>query len=143
MPSGLAERDVTVELLGRLRERLERAAGLEHDMRASLRLADAAGIESATCRLETVALEIRLIAAELARLPEVGRAPELDRARAELDRTATRLARSSAVGGGLLERLVGMARRFTAAIDADTETYLGSGAVRERSVRGLRLEEKA
>jgi hypothetical protein len=143
MVSELGDRSAEAELLDRLRQRLERAAGLEHDMRASLKRADVAGIETATSRLETVALEVRLVAAELDRLPRTSGAPDVERARVELDRTATRLARSAAVGGGLLHRLVGMTRRFTAALDADTEPYLSSGAVRERALHGLRLEEKA
>jgi hypothetical protein len=130
-------------LLDRLRERLEIVASLEHEMRASLGRGDARAIDDTTSRLETVALEVRLLAAELERLPGATGGAGLDVARAELDRTAMRLARSSAVGGGLLERLIALTRKFTAALDADTETYSGNGGVRERPMRGLRLEEEA
>jgi len=145
MLSALGERGARAELLGRLRLRLEQAAELEDEMRRGLRDADATRIEAATCRLETVALEVKLLAAELDRFPAGAdiHDPDVQRARAELDETATRLARSSAVGGGLLERLIGLSRRLTKALDAGTETYLYSGVARERTVRGLTLEEEA
>jgi hypothetical protein len=133
-------------LLERLRDRLEEAAALTVDMQHDLHRGDSRAIESGTSRLETVLLEFKLLAEEHGRLPlRPGDAdPAECRARLELERTATRLARSAAVTGGLLERLVRVSRKIIDTFQAaGGETYLPSGRTRETPFRGLHLREEA
>ena len=134
-----------VVLLDRLRERLEQIAELSTAMQRALKRTDVAAIDEAATRLETLALEFKLLAAEYRRLPEPdGDSPDLQRARGDLEQTAMRLARSAAVGGGLLERLVAVTRQLVHVIDAAVgETYLPSGRTRERDLDGMRLREQA
>jgi hypothetical protein len=129
-----------------LRERLEQAGSLTADVRDALKRADGRGIEAATSRLETLALELKLLHAEYRRLPaeDAGRdEPALTHARAALEAAATRLARSSAAGGGLLERLVTMSRNLIGTVQAARgETYEASGHTRDLPVEGLRLRKQ-
>ncbi len=135
------------ELLDRLRERLEQAELLTGEMQQGLQRADSHTIEAASARLDTLALEFKLLHAEYSRLPKVDETttePGLATARAGLDRTATRLARSAAIGGGLLERLVALTSKLIGTLQtAGGETYLASGKTRELPFEGLRLREKA
>ena len=144
-----AKRPSRAQLLDRIREMLEQAGGLGAAMREGLKRADVESIEGATSRLQTLALEFKLLEAEYRRLP-VGRdeAPadrvELARSRARLEQAATRLARSAAVVGGLLERMVAMSRNLLAALDAAAgESYLPNGLTRESRAKGIRLREQA
>jgi hypothetical protein len=135
-----------IELLDQLRERIQAAVAESGTMRAALARADVAGIESATERLQTIALELKLLEAERRRRPTGGRdvpAGESLRVRRELEAMLTRLARVAAVDGGVLERLVSLGHRLIDAIYPAGESYLPSGRPREIAGRGLRLREKA
>jgi hypothetical protein len=113
-------------------------------MSRALRSADAAAIDAATAQLETVALEFRVLEGEHRRLGPAQPEPGLAEAAAKLHETATRLARSAAVSGGLLERLVAQSRRLLSSLaSARGETYLPSGQTREPSLEGLRLRGRA
>jgi hypothetical protein len=115
---------------------------MQHDLHRG----DSRAIESGTARLETVLLEFKLLADEHGRLPQRrdDADPAVRHARIALERTATRLARSAAVTGGLLERLVRVSRKLVDTFQAaGGETYLPTGRTRETPFRGLRLREDA
>jgi hypothetical protein len=134
-------------VLGAIAIRLTQAEALGVEVRRGLAGGDAETIDAATARLETLIIELRLLQAEWSRLPAtLGAATtsaELTAARRELDEAMTRLARSAAVHGGLLERLVGLSRRLLEALgQTDGETYLPSGRSRELPVDGLQLRQQ-
>jgi hypothetical protein len=131
------------KLLAELTERLGLAEALAHEMRRSLVATDAAAIEAATAKAHNTALEFKLLADEYRRLPKDG-APsdELARAQAELEAAALRLARSAALGGGLLERMTTLRRGLLALLsEATGGTYLPSGRSSEVRALGVRVRE--
>ncbi len=142
-----AQKTPRTDAVHRLCERLDLAEALSVEMRNALKQADATAIESATARMETLALEFKVLDAEYRRLPPEdpdAREPGIDRALTRLNDTSTRLARSAAIGGGLLERLVSMSRQLIGALQgASGETYLPSGRTRDLPTKGLRLAEEA
>lgn len=130
-------------LLDHLRERLETVARLEGEMRAALQAADAATIHEATGRLETVLLEFRVLHGELERLPRTDD-DAYAAALARFEEATLRLARASAVGGGLLARLIAMSRALIGAVTAaGNDAYGPSGRGGELGGQGLRLTETA
>ena len=136
-------------LLDGLRRRLETAEELTLAMRAGLASADEAAIELAASRLETLALEYKVLAGELARAREqrslvVDPDERVGAAMTALEETATRIARSSAIAGGLLERMVAMSRGLLDALNPVSGAgYLPSGRSTDYDSRGLRLREQA
>lgn len=130
-------------VLAELRARLEQARGLSDAMRAALARSDAARIEEAWARLETVYLEFRLLAGEHDRLGEGGEGDAaLELARRELETEAERLARSAAVAGGVADRVAALRRGLLSiAAAAARATYrpedevaaLGNSSARWRS----------
>lgn len=131
-------------VLDMLRERLEGAERLHAEMADALKRGDATAIDTATSRLETLLLEFKVLRQGLDRSATATSRDdrELDRAREAFESTAVRLARSSAISGGLLTRLVEMSRRLSAAIEsARGADYMPSGRPSESGRRGLRLEE--
>jgi hypothetical protein len=135
-------------LLDRLRERLEAAEALTLEVRDGLRSADAPAIEDATSRLETLALEFRVLEQEYRRLPEPREdsleSSLVEHSRSELEQAALRIARSAAVGSGLLERLVAVSRNLVATLSPEPgESYLPNGRAREQRFEGFRLKEMA
>jgi hypothetical protein len=133
------------QLLDQLRVRLDAAEKLTAAVQRGLRDADASGIEEATARLETLLLEFRLLEQEYRRLPSTTREtddPKLNRARTDLERAAVRIARSAAVGSGMLARLVAVSRSLIASMGpALGESYRPDGLPREMPFEGLRLKE--
>jgi hypothetical protein len=136
-----------IEMLESLRERLVHAEALVSEMQHGLVRADAETIENAGARLDSVLLEFKVLAEEYGRAPVTSTEETTSderRAHESLEAAATRLARSCAVGGGLLERLVTISRRLTGTLQAARgETYLPTGRTRELAGEGLRLREKA
>jgi hypothetical protein len=135
-------------LLVDLAARLGDAAGLAEEMRAALKRADAAEIEELSARLETVALECRVLAEECARVPSPSEGaadgPELAHARDALHAAARRLARSAAFSNGLLERLITLRRALLAvAASAIGGSYESSGRIPEPQPEGVRLRRNA
>lgn len=130
-------------LMRQLIQRVESAHDLAATVRERLRDGDREGIEEATARLETIAQEFKLLAEEYDRLPEPS-ATEARAVDAALEAAVTRLARSSAVTGGFLERLVHLGRgRLDLLALAKDGTYSRSGHVSELEPRGVRLQERA
>jgi hypothetical protein len=138
---------VRCSLLRQLRERLE----LVHDLSAEVRLAltggDAAKIDDAAAQMETIAQEFKLLAQEYDRLPPHGADETADgpveRERKALAETAERIARSAAVNGGLLERLLTLSRGLIGLFGAATDgTYQSTGRSSELPASGLRLREQ-
>jgi hypothetical protein len=132
-------------ILDQLTERLHAAEAGAQELRRLLAAGDAEAIEAATARIQNVTLEFKLLAEEYRRLPPGD--PEqatVARARAGLDRAATRLARSAAISGGTLERLAGLHRGLLALLsEAAGQTYLHSGRPAELRAEGLRIRESA
>ncbi|MCP3979342.1 MAG: hypothetical protein GY716_08440 [bacterium] len=130
-------------LLLELVDRLTAAETLATTVRSCLQRGDASGIESATARLETTVQEFKLLAQEYARLAVDPDAAELADGRAALEAAATRLARGSAMTGGLLERMLTVSRGLLGLLSGATDgTYLESGRTREPGTRGARLWER-
>lgn len=134
-------------VLGAIAVRLIQAEALGVEVRRGLAGGDAESIDAATARLETLIIELRLLQAEWSRLPAMlgaeAASSELIAARHELDEAMTRLARSAAIHGGLLERLVGLSRRLLETLgQSDGEAYLPSGRSRELPVDGLQLRQQ-
>ena len=133
-------------LLEQLRHRLECAHELALAVRGQLARGATGEIIDGSARLETVAQEFKLLVEEYERLPPTGPDVATDRnvarARLELGETAARIARSSALAGGLLERLIAVSRGrldlFGAAQDG---TYSRDGRIPELDARGARLKE--
>jgi len=131
-------------LLGELRQRLEQAHGLAQEVRGRMTAGETAEIELATARLETLAQEFKVLAEEYARLEAAG--PTVDsrsvaRERAALRDAVAGLARSSAIAGGLLERMVAVSRGRLGMLGTATSGYLPSGRASEPDPRGRRLKE--
>jgi len=133
-------------LLEQLRERLESAHELALVMREQLVRGATDEMVDCTARLETVTQEFKLIAEEYRRLrsdaPHGEADPRLVQARRELELAAARIARSSALSGGLLERLVAVSRgRLDLFGAARNGTYARDGRVSELDARGARIKE--
>ena len=133
------------QLLHRLRERLEAVNLLNVEMHRSLKEGDAAAIHDASSRLETLLLEFKLLHGEYQRLPEPAVGDRaFDNARKQLEISAIQLARSTAIGGGLLERLIHMSRMLIGAIASSAssgDAYDPTGKTPELTGDGLRLRE--
>ncbi len=137
-----------VEMIDRLRVRLEQVADLSTRMRTALRRADAPAIDRATSRLETLALEFKLLHDELMRVPadDDGTAETASEreARARLIDATTALTRSAAVHGGLLERLVTMSNGLVGLIQTTRGTPYGAdGRAGDMTGEGIHLREQA
>ena len=135
-------------VLDGLKERLDAIEALSSDVRGAIVRADRAAIESATARLETLAQEFKLLAEEHARLTSADAGasddPRVVAARDRLRSAAQRLARSSAVAGGLLARVIQMSRGLLSVVtNARGGTYLSTGRTPELAVGGIRLREQA
>jgi hypothetical protein len=116
-------------------------------VRQGLARGDTDSIHSATSRLETIVLEYKLLAREfLAMAPADGEDPEdpdLAVARRSLEEVATRVACSSAVTGGLLERMVTVSRNLLSMLaGSNADGYTPSGRCAEYSPTGLRITER-
>lgn len=140
------ETHLRARLTDQLRERLESAHELAAASREWLKRGDAGEIEAGTARLRSTAEEFKLLVAEFERLPALpadeARDSRLVRAHAELAATVSRLARSSAVSGGLLERLITVARGRLNLLTASKDgTYRPSGESSQPEPRGVRLKE--
>jgi len=136
--------DPRARLLGELRQRLEQAHGLAQEFRGRLTAGEAGEIEAATARLETLAQEFKTLAEEYVRLETLH--PEDDDRSVAEERAALRdavagLARSSAIAGGLLERMVAVSRGRLGMLGTATSGYLPSGRGSEPDPRGRRLRE--
>jgi hypothetical protein len=140
-----ADGAVRTELLKQLRRRLETALGLTLEVRDGLAGGDAAAIDNASARMETAAQEFKLLAQEYDRLPALAEmTPDLEAERAALERAAERIARSAAVTGGLLERMVAISRGLLGLLaSARDGTYSSAGRCSGLEVSGLRLRERA
>ena len=138
--------DPRARLLGELRQRLEQAHGLAQDVRGCMTAGEATEIEVATARLETLAQEFKTLAEEYARLEASGPTAEsrdVARERAALQDAVAGLARSSAIAGGLLERMVAVSRGRLGMLGTATSGYLPSGRASDPDPRGRRLGELA
>jgi hypothetical protein len=114
-------------LFDELRRRLEEVRSLSRAMRTALARADAAGIEGACARLETIHLEVKLLAEEHGRLgPGGDEGPEEALARRAFEQEAAELARAGAVSAALAERIAGLRRGLLAIASAAA----GSGGYR-------------
>jgi len=136
------------QVLRQLQGHLESAEELTRIMRHGLARGDVEAIHVATSRLESVALEFKLLAREVLATPAAGEAdeidPELSDARRSLEKVATRVACSSAVASGVLERLVMVSRSILAQFGGHGgDTYLPSGKNSEGALRGVRMTERA
>jgi hypothetical protein len=116
-------------LVVRVAERLAQVVALTATVRQALRLGDAERIVEATARLETLALEISVLAAEHDRLPAEPSTRELAQARAALERAIADAARGAALGSGLLERMVWTTRRLIETLERGSTgaAYLPTG----------------
>ena len=136
-------------LLGQLRERLEQAESLTKVVRRALTSGQAREIENATSRLETIALEYKLLADEYKALADAivpdGTFcdPGVEQERKALEQTAVQVARSSAITGTLLERMVTISRKLLElAGTAGGQGYEPSGRAPALSA-GIQLKEQA
>jgi hypothetical protein len=138
--------DVRAPLLADLRTRLEEAHSLSEKMRASLRSGSFGEIDAMTARLETAALEFKLLVEEYKRA-HAGVPTEDETvlaAKRDLESAAAHLARSSAISGGVLERMVTIRRGLLALVaDATGEVYESTGRAKELAPRGVRLRQQA
>jgi hypothetical protein len=144
----LAWAEAQTGVIDGLRQRLESIEALSGDVRRALVRADTAAIEDATARVETLAQEFKLLAEEYGRLTRAGAEVSDDfrvaASRAALCETTLRLARSSAVAGGLLARMVQLSRGLLSVLSTAREgTYLPTGRAPELAVEGIRLREQA
>ncbi len=133
-------------LLDQISRRLTCATEIAVDARGRLIHAGGDGIEADIARIETVAQELKLLIEEYERLPaeQVEDEPGAAQAQRRLEQTIAGLARSSAISGGLLERLILISRRRFDLLGTATEgTYLSNGRVSEFDARGVRLKEQA
>lgn len=133
-----------VTLLEQLAQRLDCAHEIALAASSRLARAETPEIEAGIARLETVAQEFKLLVEEYERLPESAVADDRTAAaRRELNRSVARIARSSAISGGLLERMILISRRRLDLLNSATEgTYLSNGRTSEFDARGLRLKER-
>jgi hypothetical protein len=132
-------------LLADLTTRLDAARSLSESMRASLRSGSAEEIDAMTARLETAALEFKVLVDEYKRGAEAsGTDEETADARRGLAEAASRLARSSALSSGVLERLVTIRRGLLSLVaDATGEAYESTGRAKEIAPKGVRLRQQA
>ncbi len=136
------------DLRDRMRSRLAEVRSLSDSLRDALRGGRAEEIEGLTATLESTALEFRVLEEEHRRLsaasPEGADDP---RARASLDALraeAGEVARTAAVAGGLLARLVGMHRALAAVVgQSDPASYGPEGRAPDLSAHGVRLRQRA
>jgi hypothetical protein len=145
---GGPETAVRANLMNGLRERLDAVEPLCASIRRALAAGDASSIESATARLETIALEVRVLADEFRRLPVPGRVEAADEALVAASRalreSALVLARSAAVTHGFLDRTIALRRGLLAAIASATgEGYLPTGRPTDLPDRSVRLRQRA
>jgi len=144
MPSADPSRCVAT-LLEQLTRRLDCAHEIALVTRGQLARAATEDIDASIARLETVAQEFKLLVEEYDRLP-LGAGdhdPRVAEARRALDRAVANIARSSAISGGLLERLILVSRRRLELLDSAVEgTYKSNGRSAEFDARGLRLKER-
>jgi len=146
-PDRTHDSKVRCDLLRKLRQRLELAHELSAEVRAALTGGESDRIDNAAAQMETIAQEFKLLAQEYGRLPqpEAGYGPDraLERERHELESAAERIARSSAVTGGLLERLLTVSRGLLGLIGgAKDGTYQPTGRSSEYVTSGMRLKEQ-
>ena len=135
-------------LLVELARRFGEAERLSEEMRAALARTDASTIDGLSAQLETIVLECRILAQEIARVDagsgESASGPDLDRARGLLEDAARRLARSSAFSSGFLERMVTLRRGLLAIVSsAIGGGYLPTGRIPEPQPEGVRLRRNA
>ena len=144
MPSADSSSRV-VTLLEQLTRRLDCAHEIALAMHSQLARSETSEIEAGVARMETVAQEFKLLVEEYERLRESAfEDGRIAAARAGLDRSVERIARSSAISGGLLERMILISRRRLELLNSATEgTYLSNGRASEFDARGLRLKERA
>ena len=132
-------------LLEQIRLRLEVALELSEAVRRWLTEGDTSSIEAATARLESTVQEFKLLVEEYDRSsaePDGEREERLIRELAELRATVSRVARSSAFAGGLLERLLAICRGRLDLLGAARDgTYGSSGRAPEFAPSGIRLKE--
>lgn len=133
-------------LLEQLRQRLESVHELTRAMQQHLLAGEAERIEEAGAQLQTVAQEFKILVEEYERLPATApdeqEAPRTLAARQALEATTTRLARSSAMAGTLLERMVTVGRGLLGLLaGAKDGTYRSDGRGPELDPRGVRLRE--
>ena len=132
-------------LVEQLTQRLELAHELALELRGQMTRGTTDEIETGTARLETVAQEFKLLAEEYGRLGPESEATTpgaRDNAAKALAETAARVARSSALTGGLLERMVAVSRcRLGLLAGTQDGTYGKDGRGPEFDARGLRLKE--
>ncbi|MBZ5637226.1 MAG: hypothetical protein LAO51_00565 [Acidobacteriia bacterium] len=135
-------------LISGLEERLLEADRLTESVRGALLRGDAESIETSRARLEALAAEFKVLVEELRRhqaaadgAPED---PRLTAARGALRATVARLARSSAISCGVLERMVTLRRcLLSLASAAAGESYLPTGRAKEFAPQGMRLRQRA
>ena len=143
-----SEPSVRARLLRQLTVRLQLAAELSAAVRSRLANGDPAEIDDATARLETLAEEFKVLAQEYDRLPcpapECESDEQLTRERSAMETAAAGLARSSALTGGLLERMVSVSRGLLDLLALSKDgTYHRSGRVAEPAASGVKLLERA
>ena len=135
-------------LLTALEERHEEADRLTTSVRSALLRGDADSIEASRARLEALAAEFKVLVEEQKRLQAAADGapedPRLTAARAALRETVARLARSSAISCGVLERMVTLRRGLLSlAAAAAGESYLPTGRAPEFAPQGMRLRQRA
>ena len=133
-------------LLADLRARIEEAHSLSESMRASLRSGSVPDIDALTARLETKALEFKVLVEEYRRAQADGGLESASdvAARRDLEEAASRLARAGAVSSGALERMVTIRRGLLALVaDATGEVYEPNGRTKELAPKGVRLRQQA
>lgn len=134
-------------LLDQLRRRLDLAHELALAVQRQLGRSDVAAIEAATARLQSTVEEFKVLFEELERLlpsmdREAARHPRMLLAREEFEATLSRVARSSAVAGGLLVRIVAITRGRLGVLSTVADgTYLSTGESSPLRPRGVRLKE--
>lgn len=147
-PADTDAAETHARLLSELESRLEEAERLTESARGALLAGDADTIERHRSRAETLALETKVLVEEIRRLAATasgtGGDPRVASARASLEATATRLARSSAISCGLLERMATLRRGLLAAVASATGgNYLPTGRSAEFAPQGMRLRQRA
>ncbi len=136
-------------VLARLKERLEAAAALSDEVRVAIGRSDISTVEGAVSRIETLAQEYKLLGEEYRRLDRSNDGTGDDSATAEareaLRATTQRVARSAAVTGGVLERMVAVSQGLLSVIGSAVTggTYLPTGRAPDLPAEGLRLRGQA
>jgi hypothetical protein len=132
------------QLLEQLARRLDCAHDIALATQDQMAHASTADIEASIARLETVAQEFKLLFEEYERLPATTEStPRVDAAQNQFRDSVARVARSSAICGGLLERMIVVSRRRLDLLNHATDgTYSSQGRTTEFDARGLRLKER-